>query len=157
MSILSEQIDSVNYKMQYSLISFVDSSHFKLETKNKTLVLDFWFANCPPCRALMPHYKSLSENYNKDSSIIFLSINSGSIDSFVKANKLLNTLKMDKNTFYYDQDGHLTKLMNINNYPELIIINKYGKIAFRRRGFNSDETFVFSSKMQEIIDKIKQE
>ncbi len=153
----NNNIDSTYILVENNFINFKDSTFSRLALTNKTVVLDFWFVNCKPCRELMPYFVSLSESYKQDTNIVFLSINNGEIDKYAKANKFLEDQNVDKSHFGYDRNGNISKFFQVNKYPELIIINKNGKISYSRGGFNSDEIFVFSKKMHEIIDKIKQE
>ena len=155
LSVPSEQFENSDSIMRYSLRSLNDSTTFDLETSNKIIILDFWFVNCQPCRSLMPHFKELAESYNYDKNIVFLSLNDGSIDSYSKASQLINSLYTDKKPFYYDEKGNFTKFLGVTGHPQIMIINKKGKIAYRRRGFSIDDSSVFVKRMQDIIDEIK--
>lgn len=56
------------------------------ENRDKIIVVEFWATWCPPCRAVIPHIKEMTEKY-KDKNVIFVSISNeprGTVESFAK-------------------------------------------------------------------------
>lgn len=149
------KIDNLSYIIKTNLISFKDSSIFNLNIDNKIVVIDFWYSSCSPCKEMMPFYENLYESYKNDTSVILISVNSGNIDSYRKAINLLNKENKNKQYFYYDKEGILTKKIKVSGYPELIILSKEDTIFYRKLGFNFDESLVFQYKLRDIIESIK--
>src|ERR1700721_19361 len=58
----------------FSLTS-LDGKSYKLgELKGKTIVLNFWFTACMPCREEMPGLNELVKSYQNDRNVVFIAI-----------------------------------------------------------------------------------
>ena len=104
----------------------------------KFVVLDFWATWCPPCRASVGELKELTRKYPKD-SVVLLSI---SADQGAKEwRDFIAAKKMDWPQ-YWDEDGKIRKLFDIQAFPTYIVIDRDGIIRERIKGLNSQETVV---------------
>jgi thiol-disulfide isomerase/thioredoxin len=110
----------------------------------KFVLLDFWYAYCPPCRAQSPALKKLySELKDKDFEIIGMA---------------KETEKLWRSTIAEDGTGEWRHLMlssitktdnnfpidlsyNLIGYPTLVLINKEGVIIHRSAGYGGEESF----------------
>lgn len=94
-------------------------------TKNKIVVLKFWFIGCAPCIAEMPELNNLVTRYKNRSDIVFVSL------AFDEKKKLEAFLKKKKFDYAVipDQENYLTKDLNVRSYPTHLIINKQGKVV----------------------------
>jgi peroxiredoxin len=106
-------------------IQLLDGSKVNLrETKDKIIVLNWWHTRCGPCIKEMPTLNQLVESYKTRKDIVFLGIcNSPEKDL---------TSFLEKNTFRYQQglsNPHVSEQLG-GGYPQHIIIDKKGKVAF---------------------------
>jgi thiol-disulfide isomerase/thioredoxin len=98
----------------------------KVEAKDwagKTIVLNFWFIGCPPCRAEIPHLSELALKYKNDPDVIFIGIaldNDSDIEDFNKKIPFSYRLVGD--------GGYYANQFKINLYPTNVVIDKQGKV-----------------------------
>ena len=136
-------INNNHFSNQLLLAKFldIDSAQVNLSNnflKNKNILLDFWFSNCPPCNyKVKPLSKLRAKLSNKDTNKIIL-INDGSIDDFHTFKNKVS--KMPKNLIYfYDVNGFFTKSMGVKNYPYEMVF-KNGVLVRALSGFNKGGT-----------------
>jgi len=94
----------------------------------KAIVLNFWFAECGPCRAEFPAIEEAYKAYSEKLDIIALSARD--------SNSAVATFKSTNNlTFHmgYDSPG-LTNMFGINAFPTTVIVDRYGAIAYVSSG-----------------------
>jgi thiol-disulfide isomerase/thioredoxin len=95
----------------------------------KTVVLNFWFIGCPPCRAEIPDLNKLALKYKDNPNVIFIAIaldESWEVADFMKKNPLAYHLVGDGR--YY------AKLFDINLYPTNVVVDKQGKVQLHYSG-----------------------
>jgi len=94
-------------------------------TKNKIVVLKFWFIGCAPCVAEMPELNNLVTRYKNRDDVVFVSL------AFDERKKLENFLKKKKFDYAVvpEKEDYLTKDLNVRSYPTHLIINKQGKVV----------------------------
>lgn len=97
------------------------------DLKGKIVVINFWFTTCPPCVAEIPELNKIASKYKK-SSVEFLAI------TFENKDKVAPFLK--KHPFYFDiiTDAKIIRKYNIIGFPTSLIIDKEGKIMFKKTG-----------------------
>jgi thiol-disulfide isomerase/thioredoxin len=104
----------------------------KIDVKDwagKTVVLNFWFIGCPPCRAEIPDLNKLALKYKDNPNVIFIAIaldESWEVADFMKKNPLAYHLVGDGR--YY------AKLFDINLYPTNVVVDKQGKVQLHYSG-----------------------
>jgi thiol-disulfide isomerase/thioredoxin len=100
------------------------------ELEGKTVVINFWFIGCPPCRQEIPELNKLALSYASDPNIVFIAIaldEKYDIKQFVKANPF---------AYHIISDGQMyAKLYNINLYPTNVVLDKEGKVKFHASGY----------------------
>ena len=98
--------------------------------KGSTIVMDFWATWCGPCKAQHPMIENVKKHYSSAANVVFLSINADDdhapVPAFVKEMEW-------KDAAWYD--GGLSRMLNINSIPTVIVVNPEGKIASRMTGF----------------------
>lgn len=123
-----------------------NSADLKNIVKGKITLVDFYFADCPPCTIKRKALLKLKDAVNDDVQIIL--IDNGAIDSFTK----FTTTNTDVLPVFYDSTGSWTKNLNIKSFPFELILDKQGKIKFVSLGFAQALDKVY---IEKTLDKIK--
>jgi thiol-disulfide isomerase/thioredoxin len=98
----------------------------KIEAKDwagKTLVFNFWFIGCPPCRAEIPELNRLAIKYKDDPNVIFVGFSldeDSDVAEFVK--KIPFGYRLAANGSAYAAQ------FKISLYPTNVVIDKEGKV-----------------------------
>ncbi len=118
-----------------------------LESRGKVTVLNYWYTDCDPCKAELPEFEKVYEDY--DGAIDMFVIHSYSAVPSTGVQYFLDTAK-DKNcrawnsyklTFAQDTQELNTYAMLGGKYayPMTVIVNAEGKITFVNQGPCSEE------------------
>lgn len=118
-----------NIKLSSFVLPNTDGKDIKLnEIKSSTIVLHFWYTHCAPCIVDMPNYKKITDYYNNDTAITFISIcvdkgiNKTLWREMIKKNKLMDT------HVFLDIDKSISKqnkfFSKIDEYPKYLVINR---------------------------------
>lgn len=105
----------------------------KVEAKDwagKTVVLNFWFIGCPPCRQEIPELNKIAEKYANNPNVIFIGIaldQEYDISEFIKKSPF-NYRLVDDGRYYAD-------IFKINLYPTNVVIDREGKVRFHSSGY----------------------
>jgi thiol-disulfide isomerase/thioredoxin len=132
----------------FKYFSFRDSENqkFKVEDlKGKVLVVNFWFINCPPCRAEIPDLNEMVEEYKDNKDVLFVAIG---LDPWFELKEYLV-----KQPFKYHlvTDGrYYATEKNVNSYPTNVVVDKNGKVVFQSMG-GSPATTIW---MKKAIDAV---
>jgi peroxiredoxin len=103
--------------------------------KGKVVLLEFWAAWCPPCRASVPGLEKLHKAY-KDKGLVLLavSMDEGGWDevrSYIKESGITYTVL--KGT------EDVAVKYQVRSIPMMLVLNKEGRISKRYLGMGSDE------------------
>lgn len=113
-------------------------------TRNKIIVLKFWFIGCVKCVEEMPDLNKLVETYRNREDILFISL------ALDKKEELLQFLK--KRKFKYavvaNQRDYLSNNFDITGYPTHIIINKMGLVVKVVNSYEEMEPFLKKESLQ---------
>jgi thiol-disulfide isomerase/thioredoxin len=96
----------------------------------KTVVLNFWFINCPPCRQELPGLNKIVEKYTNNANVLFIGIaldSDSEVKEFIKGNPYNYLLVADGREY--------AGLFNIKSYPTNVVIDKAGKVRFHSSGY----------------------
>lgn len=100
--------------------------------KGKTIVLNFFFIGCKPCREEMPALNMLVDYYKDNKDVVFIAV---ALDSKSDLKKFLKTTPF---AYPIIADGRsIAQNYNINLYPTNVVINKDGVILFHSSGGSS--------------------
>lgn len=122
--------------LSYNVINF-DVKNYK----TKYILIDFWFSNCGPCIREFPKYKKLFKEYRKTGfEIIGISVDSKEdVENWVK---MINKNQLNW-TQYLDEDGIISKKMNITSFPSNFLIDNRGVIIKKNITPEELEIFLF--------------
>ena len=108
------------------------------EFKGKVVILDFWATWCPPCKAEIPHFIELYDDY-KDKGLEIIGV---SLD--FNANKILGAF-VEENSINYTiliGDRDVTDLYGgIMSIPTTFVIDRDGGIRKKYIGYKEKEVF----------------
>jgi thiol-disulfide isomerase/thioredoxin len=128
---------NANAKQPYdfTLRKVLDGSPYSLaEQKGKIVVLNFWATWCGPCRAMEPHFERVAGQFLGIADIVFLAADCDEDETLVAP-----YLQEEKpRTTVVFADG-LDRLLAVNSFPTVVVLDRTGKIAYRAEGFDPDE------------------
>jgi thiol-disulfide isomerase/thioredoxin len=119
----------------FTLRKALDGSPYSLaEQKGKIVVLNFWATWCGPCRAMEPHFEHVAAQFQGIADIVFLAADCDEDETLVPP-----YLQEEKpRTTVVFADG-LDRLLAVNSFPTVVVLDGTGKIAYRAEGFDPDE------------------
>ncbi len=104
---------------------------------NKPIVLNFWGGDCPPCRAEMPAFQEVANQYQGE--VIFIGIDVGpftSLGTHGSAQQLLKDLNITYPTAYAVDEKPLLDY-NLQGIPTTVLITKDHTIMTTKSGLMS--------------------
>jgi thiol-disulfide isomerase/thioredoxin len=119
----------------------------KINTKNllgKILVINYWFIDCPPCRKEIPELNELVKKYEKDSSVVFISMAKDSrrdLQDFIK-----------QTPFYYKIIDAYSNA-DVKSFPTNVVVDREGKVAFHSSGYSSRTVFWIGKTIEALSSK----
>ncbi len=102
--------------------------------KGKIVVLSFWATWCGPCRAMEPHFERVAAQFQGIPDIVFLAADCDEDESLVP--EYLEEVKPRTPVVFADG---LDRLLAVNAFPTIVILDRMGKIAYRAEGFDPDD------------------
>lgn len=136
-------MDCPNFEIQ-----MLDGKKIKLkEIKNEIIVLNWWHTKCAPCIKEIPSLNQLVDSYKARKDVLFLAI----CDSPKKD----LTDFLEKTKFSYTQsisNPNISEQLGQKGYPQHIIINKNGKVAFYISGGGNDTGKIIKAALEKLIN-----
>ena len=115
------------------------------DLKGKTIVMNFWFINCPPCRTEIPHLNKLVDKYKEDKNIVFIAV---ALDDASEIKIFLKSIPF--NYQIIDQGRWLASNYSINSYPTNVVIDKEGIVRFHSSGYGIQLPYWIEKTIEEI-------
>lgn len=104
----------------------------------KTVVLNFWYMGCTPCKMEFPYLQEAYEYFQDDVAVVAMNpvdSTAGEIESFRQSNGY--TFSMGK------CDSRWGGLMNISAYPVTMVVDRFGNIVMIHNGsVDNAQTFM---------------
>jgi cytochrome c biogenesis protein CcmG/thiol:disulfide interchange protein DsbE len=115
--------------------------------KGKVVLLDFWATWCPPCKAEIPHFKELYDQYRgKGLEIIGVALDEGGekdVAPFAQQNQINYPLAAAGAQQLAQAYG------GVRGIPTTFLIDKQGKIAKKYVGYQDKQ--VFEKEIQALL------
>jgi cytochrome c biogenesis protein CcmG/thiol:disulfide interchange protein DsbE len=142
----TESVESVSEAPDFTLPA-LDGKPFRFSNqRGKVIILDFWATWCPPCRAELPHFKSLYEQYNqKGLQIVGVALDDGGAEvvrPFVEDNDIKYPILIGNQEVVEDYGG-------IRGIPTTFVVDRKGHIIKKFVGYQDKE--VFESAIKELL------
>lgn len=104
------------------------------------IVLNFWASWCPPCKAEMPHFNKVSEEYSQD-ELIFLMVDlvDGEKETIEKGKKFIEDNQYTF-TVLFDTNRDAAATYGIRSIPSTLFIDKEGYIGAGIEGTMDEKT-----------------
>ncbi len=110
------------------------------DLRGKPVILNFWAALCPPCRAEMPEFERFYKEFKDRVRVIGIDVGQFTgLGSQDEARRLLGELGITYPTGYAEDDSVL-RAFRVFAMPTTIFINAKGEIIRRWNGVLSRET-----------------
>jgi thiol-disulfide isomerase/thioredoxin len=95
-------------------------------TKGKVVLLDFWTTWCGPCKRELPIMEKLHREF-RSQGLVVLGVNVGEDKETVS--QFLSTARISYPSLQLAEDDEVLKILAVNAYPTLILIDRTGKVA----------------------------
>ena len=118
------------------------------DLRGQPIVLNFWAGLCPPCRAEMPEFQHLADDYAGRALVVGVDLGQFfSLGSQEDAMKLLNDLEV-KYPAGYTGDANVVRELGVLGLPATFFINADGSLHRKWQGVLNTE------KLTEITDEM---
>lgn len=138
-----EPLEIGDYAPNWNLVSSNGEMVALSDYRGELVLIDFFFAGCPPCIEILPRLNSLYEKY-RDQGLQIIGINS------IDTKKTLEYFKERHRINYPLLVGSLdvNNAYKVNGYPELFLIDREGKILLHPK--HNDQSL---EKLENIISQ----
>ncbi len=110
----------------------IKGTNYDLATlTGKVVVLNFWFVNCPPCRAEIPSLNEMMDVYSNRKDVVFLAV---ALDAKAAIEQFTASHPFNYNII--ETGGYIAQKYGVGNYPTHVVIDKQGKVVFHTMGLS---------------------
>jgi thiol-disulfide isomerase/thioredoxin len=114
--------------------------------KGKVYVINFWFINCPPCRAEIPDLNDIVEKYKDNKDVVFIAI---CLDDADRINTFLKLYPF--NYHIIDNGRYIAEKYGVHLYPTNLVVNREGKVAYSSVSNQSSNQYWISKTIDEAL------
>ena len=136
----------------FSLNTF-SGEEFRLSKLNngESLVINFWYPSCPPCRNEMPHFQAVWEGLDgQNIRFLGLFVPKG-FDTESEAKEFVNELGLTFD-FATDKGAEVAQEYGVEYFPNTFFINEDGRIVHQEIR-HLDERYLISIIEKHLIDQ----
>jgi thiol-disulfide isomerase/thioredoxin len=116
--------------------------------QGKPVILNFWAGQCPPCRAEMPAFQRVADEF--DGKVQFVGVDVGAftgLGSHTDAQRLLADLGI-RYPAAYATDDTAVRVYNIRSMPTTVFFDKEGRIVDQIPGL------VLESQLRNLVGRL---
>ncbi|MBX2846508.1 MAG: TlpA family protein disulfide reductase [Saprospiraceae bacterium] len=115
--------------------------------QGKVIVVNFWFIECPPCKAEMPDLNALVEKY-KDENVVFVGFALNDVEAIESF--------LTEKPFNYQHVANskpVGKLFEVSSFPTNLVIDQDGKVTYASSGFMPGIGEEISEVLDHLLEK----
>jgi thiol-disulfide isomerase/thioredoxin len=123
------------------------------QTQGKFVLLDFWRADCPPCRAAMPHLAALQSKHGESGlQVVGVLCDGGSVASRRDRLKKFEERQAFRYPVLFSEPGEcpVRLQLNVRRYPTLVLLDDTGRIVWSKEGYDAST----ASELDKAIAKL---
>jgi thiol-disulfide isomerase/thioredoxin len=120
----------------------------------RVVVLDFWTSWCPPCRREFPELEKVYEKFRVRPGIAFYAVDGDRNDTPEKARRFFREAGY-RLPVAYDHGSKVYEAFSAPGFPTLVVIDRTGRLRFRRSGFVGSEDF--AGDLSRLLDRLLHE
>ena len=124
-----------------------ETTFSKIFIQGKPVVLNFWAGQCPPCRAEMPAFQKVADEFQ--GKVIFVGVDVGpftGLGSHEDAQRLLAELRI-RYPAAYAVDAAPLRLYNVRSMPTTVILGPNGQPLQQVDGM------MFEQQLRQAVEK----
>ena len=118
--------------------------------KGEVILINFWATWCPPCRAEMPSFQKLYNDYGKKMRFLFIAD-----DNREKVQKFMTEFNYQLPVYFLG--SAVTQTFNIRSIPTTFLINKKGEILVTKKGAANWNSKDFRDNLDLLINSSSQD
>ncbi|SOD14857.1 TlpA family protein disulfide reductase [Pedobacter xixiisoli] len=124
------------------------------DLKGKIVLIDLWATWCKPCIEFFPYLQVIYNKYKDDKDVMFVILNTASGNTFEDASTWVNQNKNFTFPFYFNEDKKLNAKLDVNTIPTTFLLDKNGKIRFKKVGNEGEKAM---PQLDAMIEFLKQQ
>ena len=132
------------------LLNGKKTTMYKLLEKGPVLI-DFWATWCKPCKQVMTHLNNFHKKYEEEGFQVLM-INQDTPRSLGKVKAYINSKGFDF-LVSIDPNQQISKKLNGQIMPNLILINEDKNIQWRHQGYMPGEELEIEQEIKRILSK----
>jgi thiol-disulfide isomerase/thioredoxin/Tfp pilus assembly protein PilF len=120
------------------------------DLESKVVLVDFWAPWCAPCRAALPHLRSLLNRYS-EKQLVVISVCGDEKEDTWRNFVYDNSMDWPQ---YYDRYATMRRLFDVKNYPTYFIIDSHGIIRTKAIGGGPEQIIAIEQEIKKEIERL---
>lgn len=130
----------------YKLTDINGNKYDIKDAKDKIIVINFWFINCPPCKQEIPELNKLQAKFKDSTNVLFLAI---ALDEKYDLKEFLKTTPFNYNIV--DNGRFYAEKHKVTGYPTHVVIGKDGLVKFHTMGLAQNTIYWVEKTIKEEL------